>query len=346
MMLHVSRGRWLAALFASAAMACAGDGPEELERRALLGVKADIDADLVALHGAAVALRAAAPAPDADGWSASADGAAVDAMKAEWKRARTAYERIEGAIAVLFPDLDVATDERYEGFLESGPDTNLFDGEGVTGVHAIERILWADRHPPDVVAFERGLSGYSAAAFPANATEAADFADGLLARLERDTETMMSDFAPLALDPASAYRGVIGSMGEQVEKVALASTGESESRYADYTLTDMRANLAGGRTIYARFTEWLEVAGGGDLAVRIEAAFARIEGEYERHPGDAIPPVPPTWNPDAPSPADLATEYGKLWSLLEAEADPAVATSLVSMMTAGGDLLGIPSLPE
>lgn len=47
------------------------------------------------------------------------DAAAIDGMKESWAKARTAYEHIEGAIAPLFPDIDAAIDERYDGFLET-----------------------------------------------------------------------------------------------------------------------------------------------------------------------------------------------------------------------------------
>ncbi len=337
-------------LFASVLLlsACGSGTPDEaeLEQRALSGVKKDVQTELDNLHAAAVALQAAAPAPDADGWNAQADPAAVAAMKTEWAKARVAYERVEGAIAVLFPNLDVSTDERYDGFLEAGGDDDLFDGEGVTGIHAIERILWADSIPPEVLAFEESLPGYRAAAFPATQAEAEAFKNELAARLVDDTQTMVDGFAPLALDPATAYRGVIGSMEEQVEKVSLASTGESESRYANHTLADMRANLEGATIIYARFSAWLDSKGGADLDMQIEAAFAEVQAEYASHSGDAIPPVPASWNPDDPSEADLATDYGKLWTLLSDTTDSTNPGSLVSLMSRGGDLLGIPSLPE
>ena len=130
--------------------ACSGDDNEKLvtdaeyQDQAVLSVKTFIQQNLDAFAAAAVALQAAAPAPDADGWSAAADAAAVDAMKAEWKKARQAYEHVEGAIAVVFPDLDVSTDAHYDAFIEAAPDADLFDDTGVTGVHAIERILWSD----------------------------------------------------------------------------------------------------------------------------------------------------------------------------------------------------------
>jgi iron uptake system component EfeO len=309
-----------APIVAVALVGCAPTDP-------VLAVKADIDEQLGLLADAAVALQAAAPAADDDGWNRADDAAAVAAMETGWKKARVAYERVEGAIAVLFPDLDAATDERYDGFIEAGADDNLFDGDGVTGIHAIERIVWSDRIPAHVLAFEEALPNSSPAAFPTTAQEAGDFKEALVARLVTDTARMRDDFAPLALDPSAAFRGVIGSLEEQREKVALASTGEDESRYARHTLADMRANLLGGQTTWG------------------EAGFARVQAAYDDLDGDAIPAVPSTWNADAPSADDLATPYGRLFTLLSTEADPDNADNLVSAMNAAADLLGIPQLP-
>jgi iron uptake system component EfeO len=334
--------RIAAIVFVPVVIAC---GPDP-QTAALDGVKGYVTQELGALADAAVALQVAAPAPDADGWNATADAAAVTAMKAEWKKARISYERVEGAIAVLFPDLDAATDERYDGFIAEGEDTNLFDSEGVSGIHAIERILFSDSIPQGVIDFESGLPGYVAAAFPANETEATDFKNALCQRLVDDTASMRDQFAPLALDTATAYRGVIGSMEEQIEKVSLASTGEDESRYAQHTLADMRANLEGGVEIFAAFNASFEAKGAVETRAQIEEAFARIDAHYDGLNGDAIPPVPSTWNPDAPSDADLQTEYGQLFTLLSGETDPATETSLVSLMLKGADQLGVPQLPE
>lgn len=318
------------------------DKPTDLQAQAILDVKALTGTDLAALAAAAVAIQAAAPEADADGWAAGETAG----MEAAWVDARVAYERVEGAIAVLFPDLDAATDERYDGFIAEGPDDDLFDGDHVTGVHAIERIMWADRHPGYVVAFESSLPDYAPAAFPADATQAAAFKAELCQRLVVDTTDMRDQFEPLALDSSAAFRGVIGSMAEQYEKVALASTGEDESRYAQYTLGDMRANLAGGADIYAAFVPWIEsMEGGAAIHADIEAGFARVEAGYVAIAGDAIPAVPATWNPDAPSAEDLATPYGQLYTLLSTEADPTIAGTLVERMTAAADLLGIPQLP-
>ncbi len=305
------------------------------EEQAILAVKDVVDADLVNLYDASEAIQTAAPeiAWDAD---------ETTEMKSAWKDARSAYERIEGAIAVLFPELDASTDERYDGFIEEAADPDLFDGEGVTGVHGIERILWADAHPSYVVDFESELPNYTAAAFPSTDDEALAFKNGLVQRLVDDVQLMQTQFEPLALDPAAAYDGVVGSMAEQVEKVSLASTGEDESRYAQHTLADMRANLAGGLALYEGFSHWLLEQDGGEVVdADIREGFARVADAYDAFDGDGIPLVPEGWNADAPTDEHLATEYGQLWTLVQAESDPAIEGSLVERMAAAAALLDI-----
>lgn len=334
----------LATLSLCTLVACQASEPTP-EERATLAVKAIVEDELANLHAAAQALRDAAPEPDADGWSTAADADAVGRMRTHWREARVAYERIEGAIAVLFPDLDAATDERYDGFLEAAPDDDPFDDQGVTGVHAIERILWAGEHPPETVAFESALDGYVPAAQPATAEQAAAFKDALAQRLVDDVAQMQASFEPLALDPAAAYSGVVGSMAEQLEKVELAATGEDESRYASHTLADMRANLEGGRALYEAFEPWLASEAGGDaLHASITAGFERVEAGYAAHSGDGVPPVPEGWSAE-PSDALRDTPYGQLFGLLEHEADPDADDSLVRAMIDAADLMGIPVAP-
>jgi iron uptake system component EfeO len=322
----------------SLTFAACGGTPQE---RAVDEVKAYVEVELETLRTAAEALQAAAPSPDVDGWNTRSDADAVDAMKVHWREARVAYERIEGAIAVLFPDLDAATDERYDGFLAEGADTNLFDGEGVIGVHAIERIVWADVHPQAVVDFESSLPGYTPAAFPADSAQASAFKDGLCQRLIDDVGAMQEGFGPLALDPTAAYEGVVGSMAEQVEKVVLGATGESESRYADHTLADMGANLEGGHTLFAAFGPWLEDVGADGEKERVDQGFDRVTDLYAGYSGNGLPAVPATWDPVDPSPADLNTPYGLLWTSLSAEADPNREGSLVGDMIGAASALGL-----
>lgn len=315
-----------------------GDDPEAL---AQAEVKTFVAGELGAVADAALALQAAAPTPDADGWGPGETAA----MEAAWVDVRVGYEHVEGAIAVLFPDLDHSSDQRYEAFIATGPDEDAFDGEIVTGNHAIERIVWTGRHPEEVVAFESGLPYYAPAAFPADEAEATTFRDGLCQRFVDDTAAMDEQFAPLTLDSAAAFRGVIASMAEQYEKVSLAATGEDESRYAGHTLADMRANLDGGAAIYAAFQPWLVgVEGGEALDTAITEGFARVDAAYAAVDGNAIPPVPEDWNPDAPSAEDLDTPYGRLWSTLSTEADPTQDGALVASMMSAADALGIPQL--
>jgi iron uptake system component EfeO len=335
----------LASLSLLALVACQPADDASPEDEATLAVKAYVTDELGLLHAAAVALRDAAPDPDGDGWSAAADADAIGRMRTHWSEARVSYERIEGAIAVLFPELDAATDERYDGFLEEGADDDLFDGEGVIGVHGIERILWADAHPPETVEFEMALTGYQAAAYPADAEQARKFKEELAQRLVDDIAEMQSSFEPLALDPASAYGGVVGSMAEQLEKVALAATGEDESRYAEHTLADMRANLEGGHELYEAFVPWLESKeGGAALHAEVTAGFERLDAEYARYPGDAVPPVPDGWSAE-PTEEQRNTEYGQLFSMLEHEADPEADDSLVRAMLDAAELMDIPVAP-
>ena len=339
-------------LSAGVLLAVGCDNPDldgDPQAQALASVKAYISGELQGLHDASVALQTAAPAPDADGWNINDDTAAVLAMQDEWRNARAGYERVEGAIAVLFPDLDAATDERYDGFIAEAADDNLFDGDGVTGVHGIERILWSDEIPASVVTFEEGLGpNYSPAAFPATETEATDFKTKLTGRLVVDTQTMVDDFEPINLAIETAYRGVLGSMEEQFEKVSLAGTGEDESRYSQHTLADMRFNLEGGRAIFAAFKPAFEEKGDDGLALfdDIDGAFDRAEAKLVDIGGDAIPAVPATWNPDAPSEDDKATPYGQLFLFFENETDFDNAESFVSLFGDGADLLEIPQLAD
>jgi len=326
---------------------CGSDTSGAPEAQAQATIKSYITAEMGKLAAASLALRAAAPAPDADGWNARTDAGAITAMQTQWKAARIAYEHIEGAIAVLFPDLDASTDERYDGFLESGPDADLFDGEGVTGIHALERILWAGQHPAPVVAFEMTLAGYQEAAFPANQAQATAFREGLATRLVTDVQSMQSMFAPLTLDTAAAFRGVIGSLGEQIEKIDLAAEGKEESRYAQHTLADMRANLAGGKTTYDAFRTWVKgTSGGAALDTEILAGFDRVSALYVGVSGDALPEVPAGFDPAAPTAAHLATPYGRIYAGLSQESDGTQPASLVSKMSEAADKLGIPQLPQ
>jgi len=312
----------------------------ELEEQATVDVKAFVDAQVTKLVQAAKDIQEAAPEPDEDGWNAEDDAEAVAEMKAAWKRARTAYENIEGPIAALFEGLDVATDARYDAFIEeNGPDEDLFDDENVTGMHAIERILWSDSTPDYVVKFESNLDGYKAAAFPKTEAEADAFKNKLAKKLVDDTSTMKDEYASIALEVGTAFGGIRDSVAEQSEKTNLAATGEDESRYAQNTLADMRANLNGAREVYKAFKEWIESTDGDTAG--IEAGFKRLEDAYDDVDGDALPKVPEGFDPDEPSEEDLDTPYGKLYQLLLDETDPDDEKSLVHIITEAGEGIGV-----
>lgn len=332
-----------AALIGSSACGDEAAKPDH-ETDATLAVKDLVTQELDALHQAAVEIGEAAPEPDADGWNADDDAEAVEQMREAWGDARDAYERVEGALAVLFPEIDVSIDERYDGFVEAGPDDDAFDAEGATGMHQIERILWADSHPATVVAFESALPNYAPAAFPATEAEATAFKAELVQRLQDDVQDMMDQFEPLALEPATAFRGVMGSLEEQVEKVSLAATAEDESRYAQRTLADMRANLEGGRAVYDLFRPWVKDAAGAELDGEIIEGFERIGTAYAALDGDAIPAVPADFDPEQPSDAALATDYGELWQLLTEESDLNAKGSLLDVMQEAATAMGIPQL--
>ena len=291
-------------------------------------------------------LRQAAPLPADRGWDPERDASALTAMKEAWTRAREAYERVEGAVAPLFPESDLATDARYDHFLTVGGasgDRAPFDGDGVIGMHAIERILWADAIPAVVVEFEQALPGYAPARFPATAAEAAAFRDGLAARLVSDVERLTTDVRPLRPDVAFTYRGVVDLAVEQAEKVNKAASGEEESRYAQTTMRDLRANMIGCSEAYALFRPWVADHPKGRAAdARVMEAFARLKTAYARVPGDAFPRPPETWSSVAPQPADLATPFGALFSVIRREVDPGVSGSLVHAL---GDVASLLQLP-
>jgi iron uptake system component EfeO len=314
-----------------------GGDSKDLETNAIIDTKTYVTGEVQKLVTAVQAVQKAAPEPDDDGWNPRDDAKAVEDMRAAWNDSRDAYEHVEGSIAILFGGLDVSTDERYDAFLEDGPDDDLFDGEGVTGMHAIERILWAGDHPKTVIDFESALPGYKEAAFPSNKQEAEEFKTKLTQRLVVDTKDMLSQFKPVALTAPTAFWGVIGSMREQLEKVTLATTAEDESRYAQRTLDDMRANLEGGEKIYAAFRTWAKADAGDDADAKIQAGFKNIAKAYEANPGAKIPAPPADFNADDPSDDDLATPYGKLYKLLTSETDIKDKTSLISEMRGAAD---------
>jgi len=282
-------------------------------------------------------------------------------MKSAWLRARSAYEHIEGAIAPLFPDVDTEIDARYDDFvamLAPNGDSDLFDDQGATGMHAIERILYSDVTPARVVQFESTLIGYVPAAFPANETQSGEFKDKLCVKLVNDTQGLHDAWqAASNYDLDAAFQGLIALMNEQREKVDKASTNEEESRYAQNTMKDVRDNLAGTRDIYALFQAWIRSKSGTSapdaskedgtaIDANIETGFQSLDALYSAIPGDAMPATPSTWSSANPTPTDAASAFGRLYVGVRDAVDPNIPTSVVAQMNSAARLLGFPEFVE
>jgi iron uptake system component EfeO len=354
-------GLALAALGCLAGCSAATGSPnktdDQYKQDIVAGMHDSLLTEIEALHAAAVDLQAAAPTPQGRGWDDMLDRDAIDATKAAWIRARTAYEHIEGALAPLFPDIDSSIDARYDDFLTElvgKGDDNPFDGEGVTGLHAAERILWADSVPQRVVDFEQALPGYKPAAFPASAQEAADFKQKLCAKIVEDAATLRDQWTPQRIDLAGAFQGLISLMNEQQEKVNKASSNEEESRYSQRTMADIRDNLEGTIPIYELFDPWLGTKSnpkepaqdGKQTGEKIRSGFGELSSVYDAVKGDAIPEPPATWSAENPSAADLQTPFGKLYSSVKGAVDPTLGGSIVHEMNTAATILGFPQFRE
>ena len=327
---------------------------DQYRAAAVQGMHDSLLKDLDALALAAMELQNAAPTPSGRGWDPVMDAVAITAMKAAWLKARSAYEHEEGAIAPLFPDIDFSIDARYDDFmtqlLNVNGDSYLFDGQGVIGMHAIERILYVPETPAFVVGFESKLPGYKAAAFPATEQEAADFKNKLCPQLISDIKALRDQWKPAKINVAIAFQGLILLMNEQREKVSKAASTEEESRYSQRTLADMRGNLDGTKAVYSIFQPWLlskRNAGdpnkdGPTIDGKIEAGFATLAQTYGQVQGDAVPQPPPTWSTVSPSAADLASPFGKLYSQVRTAVDPNTDGTVVFEMNDAATVLGFP----
>ncbi len=317
----------------------------DYRREATSGMHAALLEDIELLNSAAEELQQAAPVAEERGWDADLDADAIAAMKSAWIKARGAYERTEGAIGRLFPDIDVAIDARYDDYLADLPeegDTDLFDDEGVTGMHGVERILYANDTPQSVIDAEAALPGYVAARWPETHEEAAKFKDALCAKLVADTAKLVAQWTPQRIDVDGAFAGLIGLMNEQREKIVKAASFEEESRYAQRTMADIRDNLAGTRKAYAAFQPWIATKpDGSDMNGTVEQGFDELEAAYASVEGDAFPEPPPSWSSEEPSEEDLQTPFGKLYSSVFHAIDPNEEGSVVAGMERAAKALGL-----
>jgi iron uptake system component EfeO len=241
-------------------------------------------------------------------------------------------------------------DARYEDFLPDPVtrpgvtvDRNLFDGNGVIGMHAIERILFARDIRPEIVTFEKDLTGYLPAAYPATDNEAIAFKTQLVQRLIDDTNGLITALQPAEVDIAAAYVGLVSLMSEQREKVKLAVRGEEESRYANITLFDLRNNLEGTRKVYVLFRDWILAKSAETSDRRILDRLGTLMEAYYTTNSDSLPEIPQGWSSDSPSPDSLNTPFGALWMEIHSAVDPATDGSVVFEMNRVAGVLGFPA---
>jgi iron uptake system component EfeO len=265
-------------------------------------------------------------------------------MKEAWDRTRFYWERAESALGDAFPTLDGSIDSRYEDLLaaNAGVDSDLFDGAGVTGMHAIERILYAPG-PAKVTAYELSLPGYQAAAWPADAQQAMEFKTGLCQKMVDDSKSLLDQWTTRSIDLPTVYSGLTGQMSAQAEKVSLAVSDQDESRYSQKTMADLRFNLEGTKEIYALFMPWLATKTfGGTLDMSVLTAFKGLEQTYASVDGDSIPSRPPTWSSMNPTPDDQQSPFGKLFEAVIQDVDPSRTGSAVDAMNHVAQALGLP----
>ena len=335
------------ALLAFAPAACGSDAKSDSQLQAdiVTMMHALMLTELQGLHQAALDLQAAAPAAFSPGWDPSKDsGAAIDAMKEAWSRTRLHWERAEGPVAPMFVDLDDAIDSRYDDMLTAlgaAGDPDPFDGQGIVGMHAIERILYAPG-PLAVAMNEMGLPGSLPATWPTSDAQAAEFKNGICQRLVSDTQTLVTEWKTTAIDLSAVFTGLTGLISSQAEKVGLAAMDQQESRYSQTTMADLRSNLAGTRAVYDLFEQWLATKPyGTTLDKSAMAAFDRLDLQYQSVIGDAIPDPPSTWT-TPPSPDDSQTPFGILYIAVTNEADPTYSASAVDTMNQVAHALGLP----
>jgi iron uptake system component EfeO len=317
----------------------------QYEQTITQGMHDSLQSDLDALVQATTALQAAAPDhPWNDG-----DGA-YDAMQTAWINARHAYEHIEGATAPVFPDIDLSLDGRVEDF---GPDgsgaltasSDMFGNLGMTGMHAIERILYVTTTPPAVVAYETGLGYVPPQSFPTTQQEADEFKNKLCVQAMTDATRLQQGWHPAVPDIGSAFQGLVSLMNEQKEKVTKAGLDQEESRYSQRTMDDLRQNLTGTTTIYALFRPWIQSKpGGAAVDGQVEAGFQDLATIYNSAPyqGNALPTPPADWDDANPSAADLQTTFGKLYATVQAAVNPTAAGSVVFEMNTAASLCQLP----
>ncbi len=307
------------------------------------GMQSSINEEIGSWRTAAQALCDAAPAPTGRGWDATQDAAAIKAMKDAWKTARTHYEHIEGAVALLFPELDAATDARYDDFLselgEKG-DADLFDDQGVTGMHAIERILYSDGIPTEVIAFEQAdrLRGRGV---PRERGRGGGVQDQAL----RPPRHRHRDAAgPVEAGEARHRRGLPGPDLADERAAREGQQGLDRARGVALLADDARRHPLEPRRHHEDLRalpalDPLEGRGSGRQGHHrgLQGAPGRLRRQPRRHHPE------PAGDVDHPPTAeDAATPFGKLYDAVSFAVDPKRDGSVVFEMNEAAVVMGLP----
>jgi iron uptake system component EfeO len=309
------------------------------------GMHDSLQDDLNALVNAAKALQSDAPDKPWD-----ENDPAVPAMEADWIAARHAYEHVEGATAPIYPDIDLSIDGRVEDFGPAGSGaltamSDMFSDQGMTGLHAVERILYKSVTPMSVVTYEMGLGYAPPQAYPASQQDADDFKNKLCAKIVADATSLLNQWQPKVADIGSSFQGLTSLMNEQKEKVTKAGLDQEESRYSQRTMDDLRENLSGTIKIYGVFSPWIKSKSGGtDIDSKINASFDDLQTVYNssQYAGVAFPKPPADWSDVSPTAADLMTTFGQLYTAVANTVDPTNPNSTVSEMNDAATLCGLP----
>jgi iron uptake system component EfeO len=328
--------------------------PTDVKSQIATNMASTMATTLADLVTSAQALQAAAPSR---AWTYKT-GAATDltddewnAMTAPWTKARADYEKVEGATAPVYPNIDTTIDGRVEDFGPGGASptlsttSDMFGTSGMSGLHAAERILYISTTPEGVVTYENALGYCPPQAYPTTDAQALEFKNVLLGKIITDAQTLQAGWTASNIDVGGAFQGLVGLMNEQHEKTSLAGLHEEESRYSQHTMTDLRDNLAGTQAIYKLFQPWLtSVSGGAAIDANITAGFGTLSALYATpaYSGNAFPQPPADWSEANPTAADLETTFGTLYQAVVAATDPTASSSVVAQMNDAATLLGLP----
>ncbi|MFO0760153.1 MAG: imelysin family protein [Byssovorax sp.] len=313
-----------------------------LDAQAAADGKAYLVDRVEALHDHLEALCKAAPAPAADGWVSPRDTPAIQAMRASWHEARRAHQALEGVLLLHFPDLAASLDGSYEDALAAGPDPELVDDRGFTGLHAIERILWADRMPAGVAKEEAALPGALPAAFPSTEEQAIDFRDELCAGAVHDAEELEAAIEGLPLGSPEIQAIARELVEIQADRVIEAGEGHPSSPYAGRSLLDLTDGLAAARAMHEVFLPWLATkAEGPHVAAEAADAFDRLAMRYMAAGVDALPAPPSGWSDTAYNDEQLQSPFGLIFMAVMNETNLGIDGSVAHSVEEAGALLGV-----